>query len=293
MTEDPNHWISRSDYEELERHCDSLETELASLRSRAPDATVTRIEVEEDLRRGGSWLGAARNWLKWHVSDTLQWDSPNFATIPFRRFEEFAREVAVAAVVAEREDRARESIKLQELWEGQRAVSRCDRLERDNRQLNEQVTHLQEKATAQVNTLRLQKRVVDWVRSTFDEATQANTAERALRFVEEAIELGQAVGVPRRDIDRLADRVYGNPPGEASKEVAGCGITLLSIAGTLGVDFLGVTSAEIERLEAPEMRERARRRQHEKRAQLLTADDVTVRANVNLAPLDGWGSDRR
>ena len=64
------------------------------------------VSVSNDLRRGGKWLGAARTWMQSNIknADSICWSSYESVTIPFCNLEDFAREVAIAAVI---EDRAK------------------------------------------------------------------------------------------------------------------------------------------------------------------------------------------
>lgn len=56
----------------------------------------------ELLRKGGEWLGAARNWLKWHTrnGDQVTWGSHDVIEPPFTvaKIEDLAAEVAAAAM---------------------------------------------------------------------------------------------------------------------------------------------------------------------------------------------------
>lgn len=65
--------------------------------------------VLKELKIGGEWLGAARRWIQWNVQggSILNWDSPATISFRFSDFTELAREVAVAAILQERKDRAR------------------------------------------------------------------------------------------------------------------------------------------------------------------------------------------
>lgn len=113
-----------------------------------------------------------------------------------------------------------------------------------------------------------QARVVGWVRSTFGEASSEDVPERALRFVEEAVELAQACGMPPEQLDRLVEYVYARPTGDASREVAGSMLTLYAVAAALGVLADEAFEKELERVQQPEVIARCRARQSEKRERL-------------------------
>ena len=58
------------------------------------------IDIENELKLGGEWLGTSRRWLQNNVKngDTLQWSSDKEVSIPFYKLEDFAKKVAVAAL---------------------------------------------------------------------------------------------------------------------------------------------------------------------------------------------------
>jgi len=60
-----------------------------------------RVTPEELLKQGGEWLGAARNWIKWHVigGDRVTWNSDDsVGHFTVRKIEQLASEVAAAAI---------------------------------------------------------------------------------------------------------------------------------------------------------------------------------------------------
>jgi len=111
-----------------------------------------------------------------------------------------------------------------------------------------------------------QAKVGAWVRHVFDEATALNVPERALRAVEETIELAQACDLSAETVHRLVDYVYSRPKGEPAKEIAGRLVTVYAAAVALGVDADEELEKELVRIWKPEVIERVRRRQAEKRA---------------------------
>lgn len=119
-----------------------------------------------------------------------------------------------------------------------------------------------------------QFRVTEWVRKIFTEAEATNAPERSLRVVEEAIELAQACGIDAETIHRIVDYVCSRPIGEAPKEIAGCLVTVYATAAALGVDAQSEFEIELSRIHQPEVIDRVRRRQQEKRAALVTKDPV-------------------
>lgn len=112
----------------------------------------------------------------------------------------------------------------------------------------------------------IQARIEAWVKSVFGEEVAVNSKERAFRFVEEAIELGQALDLEKADVHALVDYVYSRPVGEPSQEIAGSMVTLCATASALGINVADATLMEADRIETPEIRAKVRSRQSEKRA---------------------------
>jgi hypothetical protein len=73
---------------------------------------------------------------------------------------------------------------------------------------------------------RRQRAVMDWAFHCFGSRAMG-LKERALRVLEEAIELAQAEGVEPAIVNRLTDHVYSKPPGAPNQEVGGVAVTLL------------------------------------------------------------------
>lgn len=92
-----------------------------------------------------------------------------------------------------------------------------------------------------------QAAVLTWVSNTFGPAS-ALPQERAARFVEEAIELAQAVGAPEDLMSKIVARVYSREAGAPSKELGQAGITLEALAESL---FLSAdATAEFARVQS-------------------------------------------
>lgn len=113
-----------------------------------------------------------------------------------------------------------------------------------------------------------QTRVTAWVRECFTEAEAKDAPERSLRTAEEALELAQAVGVDAETLHRLVDYVFSRPVGKPEQEIAGTMVTLYAMANALGVDADAAFETELARIQTPEVMDRCRRRQHEKREAL-------------------------
>lgn len=110
-----------------------------------------------------------------------------------------------------------------------------------------------------------QEQVASWIKETLGEDAASNGQERVLRLVEEAIELAQALDINVETLIRLILYVYAREPGKPAQEIAGCMVTLYGAASALSVDAHEVFAAELQRIHTPEVMERVRRRQAEKR----------------------------
>lgn len=117
-----------------------------------------------------------------------------------------------------------------------------------------------------------QLRIAQWVFDTLGAENYNNPQERSVRLLEEAMELAQALEVDRKVLHRLVDYVYNRPVGEVSQELAGSAVTLLACAASTNVSLSDALLKEIERIETPEIRDKVRRRQEEKRESLMTID---------------------
>lgn len=78
----------------------------------------------------------------------------------------------------------------------------------------------------------LQAIASEWVARTFGETS---AYERALRLLEECVELAQAEGVSLDDALNVARHVYSKPLGMPYQEVGGIGLTLLAYCATVGL----------------------------------------------------------
>ncbi len=95
----------------------------------------------------------------------------------------------------------------------------------------------------------LESRVATWIRSRIG-ADHMHAKERAMRLLEEAIELAQSEGITQGQVNRQAAHVYARPTGEASQEAGGVAVCLLGWCAAAGHRMLDVALTEIERIEA-------------------------------------------
>ena len=109
---------------------------------------------------------------------------------------------------------------------------------------------------------QVQQMVWSWCRETFEGiAAWETTQERAYRFLEEAVELFQAVGMTELDAIKIVDYVYKRPVGEISQEIGGTMITLLALASQQDQCVESSMLAEYNRITQPEVQQKIRAKQ--------------------------------
>lgn len=108
-----------------------------------------------------------------------------------------------------------------------------------------------------------QEVVSGWCARTFGAQSQKDRKKRALRFLEEAIELYQAEGCDFEQAQALLAHLFSRPPGDPRQEVGGVSVTLLSYCAAADLSADECEAAEIVRVlnKSPEQ---ARQRYHEK-----------------------------
>lgn len=116
----------------------------------------------------------------------------------------------------------------------------------------------------------IQQLILGWATETFG-PVGADPMERARRFLEEALELVQVVGLDDAEAHRLVDYVFARPKGEAHQETGGCGVTLFLLAEVLDLDLIEETKREHDRVTAPGMREKMQAKHELKRQQGIAA----------------------
>lgn len=94
---------------------------------------------------------------------------------------------------------------------------------------------------------RRQRTTIEWVRSTFGEAA-ATPSERALRLLEEVVELVQAEGVDVERVRAIVSHVYGKPIGQPAQEVGGVGVCLLAYCAATDLSADAEESRELDRV---------------------------------------------
>lgn len=101
-----------------------------------------------------------------------------------------------------------------------------------------------------MNLVDLKNRTAGWVQDRLGLRCLLDRKERALRIVEEAIELAQAEGVGAPDVERVAARVYSRPAGEPAQEFGGIGVCCLAYDYAARIDFTLAVATEVARIES-------------------------------------------
>lgn len=109
-----------------------------------------------------------------------------------------------------------------------------------------------------------QKGVRRWVERVFGPVGMTNTEECCLRFLEEALEFVQALGLRVELADRLVATVYGREVGEAKRELGGVMVTLARLSESAGLDMSTSGHKELARISTQEAMARIKQRSAEK-----------------------------
>lgn len=89
--------------------------------------------------------------------------------------------------------------------------------------------------------------IFDWGVRCFGDEHMRNPRIRALRLVEEAIELCQAVGVDQAMVAKQVSEVYARPHGDKFQELGGVMVTTIAFAMCVGLNPDTVLEAEVRR----------------------------------------------
>ncbi|MGA2491867.1 MAG: hypothetical protein ABSF67_02825 [Roseiarcus sp.] len=93
-----------------------------------------------------------------------------------------------------------------------------------------------------------QARVREWSVACFGEAIADDGTERCHRFLEEALELVQALGSTRSEAHQLVDYVFGRPIGEPAQETGGVMVTLAALCAAFGLQMSSAGETELARV---------------------------------------------
>ncbi|WP_230382658.1 hypothetical protein [Pseudomonas putida] len=93
-----------------------------------------------------------------------------------------------------------------------------------------------------------QARVQPWLMQCFGEMIAGDREERNHRFLEEALELVQALGATAAEAHQLVDYVFGRAVGEPGQEVGGVMVTLAALCLANGLDMHQLAETELTRI---------------------------------------------
>lgn len=99
-----------------------------------------------------------------------------------------------------------------------------------------------------LDLFEFQVKVWNWLLTCFGVAIARDKDERNQRFLEEALELVQATGMPAEVAHNLVDYVYGRPVGIDRQEVGGVIITLSALCSANGIDLNDAAGTELLRI---------------------------------------------
>lgn len=134
--------------------------------------------------------------------------------------------------------------------------------------------------------MNFQSRVQGWMQTCFGPTISADKVERNDRFIEDALELVQALGYKRQRAHALVDYVFDRPIGEPSQEAGGVMVTLAALCEPNGLDMDAAAETELSRILAPEVVAKIRAKQAAKpTGSALPATKATARC----APYDPHG----
>jgi hypothetical protein len=98
-----------------------------------------------------------------------------------------------------------------------------------------------------VSRRTLQDGLAEWLIEAIGEDTLRDPKARAMRVLEEAVELAQAVGISREKAYEQVDNTYDRPPGEPSQEIAGVINSALLAAEGIGQSGIWLGAQELRR----------------------------------------------
>lgn len=97
--------------------------------------------------------------------------------------------------------------------------------------------------------MNFESRVANWVCTRIG-PKHMRPRERAMRLLEEAIELAQAEGITAEQVSRQVEHVFGRPAGEPRQEAAAVAVCLYGWCAATSVTLDEIATEEVERIEA-------------------------------------------
>lgn len=97
-------------------------------------------------------------------------------------------------------------------------------------------------------TASFQAQVAKWVFQCFGPVVAMDKVERNHRFLEESLELAQALKCSKEEALMLVDYVYGRPEGDPPQEVGGVLVTLAALCQANGLNMQDAGDVELARV---------------------------------------------
>lgn len=108
------------------------------------------------------------------------------------------------------------------------------------------------------NMTDFEQYVGEWCVECFGKTTADDVSERNWRFLEEALELVQALGGEASDAHNLVDYVFARKPGVPEQEVGGVMVTLAALTFARRLNLARCAVRELGRILEPETMEKIR-----------------------------------
>lgn len=105
-----------------------------------------------------------------------------------------------------------------------------------------------------------QNSVREWTLNTFGPRIANSPDERNHRFLEEALELVQALGATREECHDLVDYVFSRDVGDPEQEVGGVMVCLASLCNVAGLDMQECADLEFIRIDNEEIMAKIRKK---------------------------------
>lgn len=107
-------------------------------------------------------------------------------------------------------------------------------------------------------------RILDWCIKCFGAEIAMNKSIRNFRFLEEALELVQSLGLRKEQAHQLVEYVFSRPVGVPHQEMGGTVVTLYALANANDLDVATAGWEELERINMPQVVEKIRAKQKKK-----------------------------
>lgn len=101
---------------------------------------------------------------------------------------------------------------------------------------------------AQANPDKFQERVHLWLEAAFGTIAAQDKLERVHRFIEESLELAQALGCTKEDAHKLVDYVFDREAGMPLQELGGTMTTIAALSAIFGFDMEEAGEVELQRM---------------------------------------------